>query len=237
MKPVHLGGAWAALDMVVTFPDGRLGLNPKLETALEHWPGMGARGKTPEGGTIARHAVLSLGLGVYHYDPGIEFADRDADRVLFRGDVDFLLPRHPELPADPALTLLPVDLVQDMYEAVLAPMRQALRLIVASNPQRTWVMAAPPPTGDPAILQRLIRNRAKRHGLDPDAIKALAAGPAEGLASTARNRYPDMRRNRMRFYRLRRLCRRGRRVPQARIRERRNPRQRRLSGTDDGGDA
>ena len=171
MKPVHLGGAWAALDMVVTFPDGRLGLNPKLETALEHWPGMGARGKTPEGGTIARHAVLSLGLGVYHYDPGIEFADRDADRVLFRGDVDFLLPRHPELPADPALTLLPVDLVQDMYEAVLAPMRQALRLIVASNPQRTWVMAAPPPTGDPAILQRLIRNRAKRHGLDPDAIK------------------------------------------------------------------
>ncbi len=159
MKSIYVDGAYAAMDMVVTFPDGRIGLNPELQAAFRAWPGLARGGVPAEGGTAVKHAVLSFGLGLAHYDPGVEFNDRAAERLLFPADVDFVLPGYPQLPTDPDLTLAPVALIRDMYEAILAPMKQALPLLAADHPKRTWVMAAPPPARDTAALRDLFSRR------------------------------------------------------------------------------
>ena len=160
MKYVFLDGAYGALDMTVTFPDGRSDLNPLFAYALKSWPGFDKKGAPLAALNPEKHLVVSAGTGLSHYDPGLEFGDRAADRLMFPANIDFVLPGQPALPTDPALTILPVALIRDMFEVLLQPMKEALTLLAREYPEGLWVMCAPPPPRDATTLTRLVEFRA-----------------------------------------------------------------------------
>ncbi len=168
MLPVFMGGGYVALDSVVTFPDGRLGLNPLLDMGLSTWPGLTVKGRPQiDGTTVHKHLVLSLGTAVSSYDPAIDYGDRGAERYLFKHDVDFILPTHADLPIDPACALLPVALVRDMYTGILQPLRQALDFLSGDFPGRIWILGCPPPSETNEVKEKTFARRTQAVGAPP----------------------------------------------------------------------
>src|SRR5665213_1138180 len=85
LQPRFIGAAFAAsVDILVTYPDGRLELNPRLKDAIHHWPGLDNNGR-PEttGANVQKHLVLGLGTSLAAYDPAMTFADREQLRLYF----------------------------------------------------------------------------------------------------------------------------------------------------------
>jgi hypothetical protein len=159
IKPAFIDTAALAFDMVVTFPDGRTGLNPLVAYTLKFWPGLDIKGRPLEAGTtVHKQLVLSLGTGISHYDPAIAIADRVANSLMFPVGVDFILPDQPQLPVDPNSTLIPVALMRDMFEAILQPLKAGLGLMAADYPGRLWILCAPPPPLDNVSITALFAN-------------------------------------------------------------------------------
>lgn len=162
LKSNFIVNGYAALDMVVTYPDGRTGINPIFTQGAAQWPGLDLKGKPLAPGTTAeKHLVLSVGTSVSNYDPAMDYADRVANRLLFKPDVDFVLPGRTDLPMAPDCTVLPVTLMREMFEAILRPMKAALGLMAADYPDRLWVLCGPPPPPDNTILTAFLAHRAK----------------------------------------------------------------------------
>ena len=165
MKTEFIANAYGALDMVVTYPDGRSAINPIFTSPTRQWPGIGLKDRPLVDGTTAqKHLVLSIGTALSRYDPALDYEDRVSDRLLFKTGVDFILPGRPDLPRDGAAELLPVTLIREMFDTILQPMRAGLGLIAADYPGRLWVLCAPPPPRDNDILSAYLALRAKNGG-------------------------------------------------------------------------
>ena len=136
LRPVFMDGGYSALDLVVTFFGGRTGLNPLLEEILRHWPGLDVKGNPLEPGPpFRKELVLSFGTALSGYDPLIDFNDRRSrETLLFRPDVDFVLPDRPNLYVDPTCTLFPVALIRRMFDEMLTPLKQALDILAERFP-------------------------------------------------------------------------------------------------------
>lgn len=174
-RAAYIGAAYIALDIVVRFPDDRLGLNPLFDLALEGWPGLDVKGRplTPVE-SVRKHLVMSLGTGLSSYDPAIDFDDRSTHSLLFKPDIDFILPAHAELPLDPTCTVLPVALIRDMFTTILEPTRKALAFLACEYPDRLWIIGSPPPSENNAVKQSTFASRAQRFGTQPLALPSPA---------------------------------------------------------------
>jgi len=171
VMPVHIFGAYSALDATVTFPDGRVGLNPLLQDTLgKNWLGVDVKGNPVVPGTkVQKHVVLSLGTSFSANDPMITYADRSAYRIFFPHGFDFVLPSRPDLPIDPTCTILPVAVVRDLYAGILAPLREALTILVSEYGKSVWVVGSPPPSDNNQARQKLVKRIAQRFS-SPEAV-------------------------------------------------------------------
>lgn len=177
IQPVYVGGSQLAFESIVTFADGDMTLNPLLEAALVgRWPGLNVKAQPIDPNVrVIQHLVLSLGTALSGSDPAMD--TKRADRLSFRHDMDFVLPAQPALPVDPACTLLPVNLIRDMFAATFTSLQTALGFLENMHPRRTWLVGSPPPSEDNAVKDRFLASRARAHGtpsvLLPPATVAL----------------------------------------------------------------
>ena len=155
LHPLPAGAGFLALESVVTFPDGRVGLNPILATALQRWPRINIQDlPATEGATVRKHLMLSLGTSLSAYDPVINYTDRGAIKYVFSPDIDFVLPSRPDLQVNPSCALVPVALLRELYGQFLDPLRQALALLAEDYPDRIWILGCPPPAETNDVLQK-----------------------------------------------------------------------------------